>query len=43
MLTTTSPQSNLRKAASQKPHWLQWDASTSPPKVYFPFDDNQPI
>jgi len=27
----TSPQSNMRKAASQRPHWLQWDASNSPP------------
>ena len=36
----TSPQSNLRRAASQWPHWLQWDAPNSPPKLPLPFDDH---
>ena len=41
-ITTTSPpaQSNLGRAASQSPHWLQWDAPNSPPKLPLPFDDH---
>jgi len=34
--TLTSPQSNLRRAASQRPHCLQWDAPSSPPKLPLP-------
>ena len=36
----TKPQSNLRRAASQMPHWLQWDASTTPQNCPFSFDDH---
>jgi len=43
VILITSPQSNLRRAALQRPHCLQWDASTSPPKASLPFDDNNPI
>jgi len=44
----TSPtQSHLGRAASQRPHWFIgcncMDASTSPPKLSLPFDDNHPI
>jgi len=38
----TSPQSNLRRAALQRPHWLQWDAPNSPPNCPFSFDDHHP-
>jgi len=41
-INKTSPQSNMRRAAPQRPHQLQWDSSTSPPKVSLPFDDNHP-
>ena len=33
VIIITSPQSNLRRAASQRPHWLQWDVPNSPPKT----------
>jgi len=36
----TSPQSNLRRAALQRPHTLQWDAQNSPPKLPIAFDDH---
>ena len=40
----TSPQSIiLRRAASQRPHWLQCDASTSPTKCPFPSTITTPI
>ena len=40
---STSPvQCNMRRAASQSPHWLQWDAPNSTPKLSIPFDDNHP-
>jgi len=28
---------------ASRPHWLQWDGPSSPPKLPFPFDDNHPI
>ena len=40
---TSSAQSNLGRAASQSPHWLQWDAPNSPPNCHFPFDDHHLI
>ena len=39
----TSSQSNLRRAASQRHHWLQWDAPNSPPKLPLLFDDHHPV
>ena len=42
MQTLTSPRSNLRRDVSQRPHWIQWDASTSPRKLSLPFEDNHP-
>ena len=43
VLYKTSPaQSNLGRPASQSPHWLQWDAPNSPPKLHLPFDDHHP-
>ena len=35
-LTTTSP---AQRAASQSPHWLQWDPHNLPQNCPFPFDD----
>jgi len=32
----------LRRAASQRPHWLQWGAPNSPQNCPFPFDDHHP-
>ena len=29
---------HFRTTTQQRPHWLQWDASNSPPKLPFPFD-----
>jgi len=33
----------FEKRASQRPHWLQWDAPNSPSKLPLPFDDHHPI
>jgi len=39
----TSPaQSNLGTAVSQSPHWLQWDAPNSPPKLLLPLRQSWP-
>jgi len=40
---TTSPQSNLRRAASQMLHWLQWDAPNSPQNCPYPSTITTPI
>jgi len=33
---------HVRTTTQQSPHWLQWDAPNSPPKLPFPFNDNHP-
>jgi len=42
IITITSPHSILRRAASQRPHWLQWDTPNLPTKLPIPFDDHHP-
>jgi len=32
----------FRTTTQQRPHWLQWDAPNSPPKLPLDFDDNHP-
>ena len=36
IIITSPAQSNLGRTMSQSPHWLQWDAPNSPPKLSFP-------
>jgi len=49
IIITSSPQSHLgrvrrsRTNTQQSPHWLQWDAPNSPPKLPLPIDVHHPI